>query len=108
MKEKFRSDIRRRFREELLKRINDDYDFYLLDLKQKTGQSIEQVVDSMFRLLNGKIFCPSVNDENIHLILALSKADDCYEENVQVLSEVDKYFNRTEKGSFRLGNETTE
>lgn len=62
--------LKGKLRTELLKNLNDKYDFYLLRPK-RYGDSIEELVENNFKWVNGKIFRPYA-DRNI-IVLAEEK-----------------------------------
>lgn len=61
--------IRDKFREDLLKRFNALYDFWIL---APTGD-LQSAIDKHFRKINGKVFCPYPNENEPLLYLALEK-----------------------------------
>lgn len=72
-KDYFRQTLYKKFRDGLLKRLNDVYDFYVI--KPNYGKNLEEALNPIFRLINGKIFCPKRDGHYNLLILALEKAD---------------------------------
>lgn len=79
-KEVYRNKVRQIFREETLKRLNDRYVFYILELKNKPkpGEEYDKLnaaLNQIFRLVNGKIICPKVDRSYTNLILALERPE---------------------------------
>ncbi len=62
--------IRDKFREDLLKRFNALYDFWILTTNKSQLQS---AIDKHFRKINGKVFCPYPDEDEPLLYLALEK-----------------------------------
>lgn len=65
----WKKQVRKLFRKEIQKMLDEKYDFYQLTPKEHT--SIKDFVNSNFRELLGKTFTPSLSDDK--LILALEK-----------------------------------
>lgn len=89
-KEFFRDKARRMFRDETLKRLNERYDFYILELKHvpqlgDERQALGDALNPIFRLLNGKVFCPKPEATYTNLILALERPEVAENENRKLL-----------------------
>ena len=67
----FKQDAQNKFKQHIQKLLNEQYDFYLLE--PKGDNSLQEIIDVNFRILNGRIFCP-YKDKGI-LILAHEKKD---------------------------------
>ena len=93
------------FRNDILKRLNYEYLFYVLELKQKPEYGKEQkrlndALAPIFRLVNGKLFCPKKDASYTNLILALenperhitASKEDLEKENLNVLTALEKDF----------------
>lgn len=87
-KRSYKEKARELFRQEVIKTLTENYDFY--KLVPPPNKSLKQLVDENFRDLLGKIYCPRGCD---YLILALQKEDD---KNKELETEVDQAFIRTE------------
>lgn len=77
---RFRTDIHQQFRTDILKRLNEEYKFSIYELKQKpvSGQeykALQDAINPIFRLLNGKIICPEEDKSFTRLIVALEKEE---------------------------------
>lgn len=92
-KEHFRKDARDLFRKELIPVIEEAFDFYILEKKDKSRR-LADIVNEHFRLLNGKVYHPYEEKDNNDdiLILALEKDDAFNEENQDVFSILAKDF----------------
>lgn len=62
--------IRKKFRDDLLKRFNLLYDFWILTTDKN---NLQAAIDKHFRKINGKVFCPYPEQEPPLLYLALEK-----------------------------------
>lgn len=69
-----RRTLYEKFRDGLLKRLNEVYDFYVVETKP--GKNMEEALTPIFRLINGKVYCPKRDKHYSLFILALEKADD--------------------------------
>lgn len=67
LKSNFKKDTQKKFRDKLVRFINDKYTLYTLEPKDKS------FIEKHFKLLNGKVYKPSQMNEK--LILALEKPD---------------------------------
>lgn len=65
----WKNRVRKMFRDEIQKMLDERYEFYRL--KPKEGTQVEEFVSRHFRMLIGKIFSPT--KDNDYLILALEK-----------------------------------
>jgi hypothetical protein len=88
--ESFRKEVHAIFRNHLLERLNNKYCFKILTLKQrpKAGfekQALLDVIAPIFRIVNGKVFCPKRDEQCTYLILTLEREG---EDNKQVLEAV--------------------
>ena len=85
--------------------MNYEYLFYVLELKQKPEYGKEQkrlndALAPIFRLVNGKLFCPKKDASYTNLILALenpgrhitASKEDLEKENLNVLTALEKDF----------------
>lgn len=112
-KDEFREKVHKNFRDNILKRLNGDPDqrkegeylFSVIELKQKPEQGKEQTalneaLDPIFRLVNGKLFCPKKDASYTNLILALENPErhftaskkELENENLNVLAALEKDF----------------
>ncbi len=64
--------IRQKFREDLLKRFNLLYDFWILTADKN---NLQDAIDKHFRKINGKVFCPYPESPLLYLALEKEKAD---------------------------------
>ena len=92
--ESFRKEVHAIFRNHLLERLNNEYCFKILKLKQqpKAGfekQALLDAIAPIFRIVNGKLFCPKRDEQCTYLILALKKGGN---DNKQVLKAVETDF----------------
>ena len=92
--ESFRKEVHALFRNHLLERLNNEYCFKILKLKQQPKASFEKqalldAIAPIFRIVNGKVFCPKRDEQCTYLILALKKEED---DNKQVLKAVETDF----------------
>ena len=92
--ESFRKEVHAIFRNHLLERLNNEYCFKILTLKQrpKAGfekQALLDAIAPIFRIVNGKVFCPKRDEQCTYLILALKKEED---DNKQVMKAVETDF----------------
>ena len=100
----FRNEVYEKFREDFLQRLNREYFFKILKLKQqpKAGfekQALLDAIAPIFRIVNGKVFCPKRDEHCNYLILALKKDG---EDNKQVLKAVEADF-MIDIDDFKLG-----
>lgn len=58
-KRSWKESIRRKFRNEILEYINQQYDFWILD----PIHDLPSAIDKHFRKINGKVFCPYPNEK---------------------------------------------
>ena len=104
-KERFCEEIHQTFRDNILTRLNEEYLFHVLVLRNKPKQGEERQVlkkalDPIFRLVNGKVFCPKKDASYTNLILALENPEqhvtaskkELENENLNVLVALDKDF----------------
>ncbi len=70
----FKRHIHHLFRKDLLARLNEEYSFSILELKEGTN-SLESSLSPIFKILNGKLFCPREEESYTRLILALEKPE---------------------------------
>lgn len=105
---KFRDNVRKKFRKDMLGYLNDNYLFFTLTLKDKPSPGnerncLEKAITPIFRYINGKILCPSKDLSFTTLLLALENPDkigdktkkECViSENNLVFDLVDKVFTR--------------
>lgn len=102
LREEFKRDARRKFRENFLELLNEKYVFWAV--WPSNGLTEKQFVDKHFRTLLGKIFKP---DDMRCLILALERTEDtfkCLDE--EVFDEINsdcEYFHITPKEIFPIG-----
>lgn len=82
-KNTWKKQVRRLFRKEIQKMLDEKYIFYQLTPKEHT--SIKDFIDTHFRELLGKIFRPTLQDER--LILALEKKATIEETKEELKSE---------------------
>lgn len=87
IKNKFKKEIRKKFRSEMLGYLDKNYDFY------KITPLDESFVDTYFKTLNGKIYKPSQYDKS--LILALQKK--YINENNKLLNTIKPSLNHIER-----------
>ena len=92
--ESFRKEVHAIFRNHLLERLNNEYCFKILKLKRqpKAGfekQALLDAITPIFRIVNGKLFCPKRDEQCTYLILALKKGGN---DNKQVLKAVETDF----------------
>ena len=88
LKLNWKRHVREKFYSELRKWLQEDYEFYLL--KPLASISLEEAVERLFRLLNGKIY--KLGEEDVFLILALEKEAKYLFENVPLFSRIKKFF----------------
>ena len=103
--ESFRNEVYAKFREDLLQRLNKKYCFKILKLKQqpKAGferQALLDAIAHIFRIINGKVFCPKRDEQCTYFILALERDG---EDNKQVLKALETDF-VIEIDNFQLGS----
>ena len=104
-KERFREEIHQTFRDNILTRLNEEYLFHVLVLRNKPKQgeerqALKKALDPIFRLVNGKVFCPKKDASYTNLILALENPEqhvtaskkELENENLNVLVALDKDF----------------
>lgn len=96
-KQVFRKDTRTKFREHTMKRIANNYQFYIL--KVKRNNNYQEIIDRYFRKLSGKIFCPYTDSSLI--LLALDKREIFAKENQEIMDLIDEHFHYAK---FELGN----
>jgi len=68
-KSAWKENIRRRFRNEILEYINQQYDFWILN----PIRDLQSAIDKHFRKIIGKVFRPYMEENSNLLILALEK-----------------------------------
>lgn len=101
-KEVFKENARKQFRDNLIPDIEEEYDFYILEMRQIIGclpadeerrknNTLENLVKKHFKLLLGKIYHP-YEPAPQHLILALEKKDSEKKDNKDLLTEIIKDF----------------
>ena len=71
----FKTKVKTSFKREFIQCIEEDYDFYLL--KVKNGFTISDALERHFHLLNGKIFCPYPKGHQFYglIIMGLERKD---------------------------------
>ncbi|MFC6097673.1 LlaJI family restriction endonuclease [Flavobacterium qiangtangense] len=82
LKNNFKRDTQKLFREKLVSFINEKYHFFKIKPKE------EDFLDKYFRLLNGKVYKPS--QTNNELILAFEKASDIKNIMTQIASDLEQ------------------
>ena len=113
-KKDFHDKIYNKFRNDILERLNREYKFFILELKNKPKQGEEQkalkkAIDPIFRLVNGKVYCPKKEPSYTNLILALENPENhisasskqLEEENRKVIAALEKDFVTPKE--FKLG-----
>ena len=70
-KNSWKNRVRKMFRDEIQKMLDERYEFYRLTPKE--GTQVEEFINTHFRKLLGKVFSPA--QDNDYLILALEKDD---------------------------------
>ena len=65
----FKSDTRKRFRDDILSTFNRKYDFYIVTPKDATLSGVEEFVRKHFKTLIGKIYRGSDTDTSLWLAL---------------------------------------
>lgn len=108
-KEGFRTEAKKYFRNDFLDGINHQYHFYIA--KPKVGVDLVKSIESNFRLLLGKVFCPFPikknyigQDPNL-MILALENSDIESKTNSDVLTRLSLDFWIYE---YRLGDDVND
>ena len=76
------------FRDEIQKMLDERYEFYRLTPKE--GTHVEEFVNRHFRMLIGKIFSPT--KDNDYLILAFEKEDSNEEQKEAIINDVKEKF----------------
>lgn len=84
----FREDTREKFRKHTIKRVEENYQFYVLKVKQ--DNNYQEIIDRYFRKLAGKIFCP-YRDSSL-IFLALDKNNAYKQENQEILDLIGEHF----------------
>ena len=92
---RYRQEMRQHFRDGIIARLNNRYNFYLLSAKDDKG--LNELIEKHFRKLIGKIYKP--NNANV-LILALDNGVEFDSKNKELLSQVREDFNDVE---YKLG-----
>lgn len=92
LREEFKENARKKFRDNFLDLLNSKYDFWILTPKNVTNdnyrKALELTVENNFKLLNGRIFCPS--NGAAYVIMALEKDDK--DDSRNVFYRVEKLF----------------
>jgi hypothetical protein len=86
----FKKKAKAAFKREFIRSIEDNYDFYLL--KVKDGNSLDRALNKHFRSLNGRIFCP-YSPKHKHyglLMMGLEKTD--FNGNMDLILSVQQDF----------------
>lgn len=101
-KAEFKEKVQKQFRDHIKIMLNKEYDFYILEPKEI--YSLKRAIDINFKRLNGKVFCPTENEDI--LIMALDKEAENTLENASIKNEIKEYFYITE--SYMLGDDLNE
>lgn len=84
----WKNRVRKMFRDEIQKMLDERYDFYRLTPKEDT--QVEEFVSRNFRKLIGKIFSPTKSND--YLILAFEKEDSNEEQKEAIINDVKEKF----------------
>ena len=84
----WKNRVRKMFRDEIQKMLDERYDFYRLTPKEDT--QVEEFVSRNFRKLIGKIFSPTKSND--YLILAFEKEDSDEEQKEAIINDVKEKF----------------
>lgn len=84
----WKNRVRKMFRDEIQKMLDERYDFYRLTPKEET--QVEKFVSRNFRKLIGKIFSPTKSND--YLILAFEKEDSNEEQKEAIINDVKEKF----------------
>ena len=88
----WKNRVRKMFREEIQKMLDERYEFYRLTPKE--GTQVEEFVNRHFRMLIGKIFSPSKSND--YLILALEKNNSNEKQKEEIIEATKEKFHLEE------------
>lgn len=86
----FKTRAKEAFRNDFIQYIDNEHDFYIL--KVRDFERLESIVNTHFREINGKVFCPYEKGDPYwgYLIMGLERCD--YKENAQLLAKLSHDF----------------
>jgi hypothetical protein len=90
IRNKFKDEAKEVFRKDFIEYIDTEYNFYLL--QQRGEEDIQNIVNTHFWELNGKVFCPYDKGEKHYGLLMLGLEKDDYVENAKLLSGLSNDF----------------
>ena len=86
----FKTKAKRIFKEEFIQCIEDNYDLFLL--KVKDDRSLDDVLDKYYRLLNGKVFCPYSKDHDYYGLLIMGLERKEFKDSFELVLKLQKDF----------------
>lgn len=97
---KFKVEAKEKFRVDFIKYIDNEHDFYLLQARNL--DNVKAVVDTRFRELNGKVFCPYEEGDTNWGLMMMGLERNAYRENAELLASLSNDFIIKE---YHLGSE---
>ena len=80
---KFKAEAKDKFRKDFIEYIDKEHDFYIL--KARNTADLKKIVDSHFREINGKVFCPYDEGDERWGLLMMGLEREAYQENAELL-----------------------
>ena len=90
IRSKFKEQAKKKFRDDFIKYIDEEYDFYILKCRDAT--KVKDLVDAHFRELNGKIFCPYDKGHEHWGLLIMGLERDAYYDNAKLIASLSEDF----------------
>ena len=87
---KFKEAAKKQFRDDFIEFIDKEHDFYIL--KARGSASLKDLVDSHFREINGKVFCPYEKGDAHWGLLIMGLDREAYRENAMLLASLSNDF----------------
>lgn len=90
LKDEFKIDARKNFRNHIIKYLEDRYQFFSLQQKPQVGVTLQDSINRHFRKIIGKTFRPYNETELLYLSFELNEK--FYDENMALLSDLSEDF----------------
>lgn len=87
---KFKAEAKLKFRDDFIRYIDDEHDFYLLQARDR--DKVRTTVNARFRELNGKVFCPYEEGDTNWGLLMMGLERNAYRENAELLASLSNDF----------------
>jgi len=87
---KFKDEAKLKFRDDFIRYIDGEHDFYLLQARNR--DKVRTTVDTRFRELNGKVFCPYDEGDDNWGLMMMGLERNAYRENAKLLASLSNDF----------------